>query len=252
MGAVLIPTTCYEHESLKALNDLIKEGKQAIHWTEYTGDGVAKRRIIMLVAQVMEYARLIKINVISYKTNKFEEMAMPIKNYYPEVTEHTIYTKLPERVVYGLVRKYGQDTYVDASVFIEHDNSYSGGNVEQSIYKKDLKMTMFEQLNIQSLYRGERYRISEVSYLPKRKEFGIELIDILLGMIRTIIQNNPSTSRSKRAKNALVLEMIETLPNLSNFLDTNVMLYEWNDTQNELNIVPFRNYLHVFLSAHLQ
>ncbi|MFF5996448.1 hypothetical protein AAGS61_17175 [Lysinibacillus sp. KU-BSD001] len=253
MGAALIPATCYEHETMKPLYELIKEGKNPIHWTEYTGDGAAKRRIKTLVAQLMKYSKLIKINVISYKMNKFEEMAKPIKDYYPEITNHTIYTKLPERVVYGLVRKYGQDTYIDASVFIEHDNSYSGRQiVEESSNKKDLKITMFEQLNIQSLYRGERYRISEVDYFPKRKEFGIEFIDIMLGIVRTVIQNNPSTSKSKRAKNELILEMIEIIPNLSSFLDSNVMLYEWNDMQNELNTVPFNNYLNVFLSANLK
>lgn len=257
MGAVLIPAACYELDSLNSLYDLIKEGKKPIHWTDYTGDNAAKRRIKTLVEQLMVYHHLLKINVISYKMNKFEEMAKPIKPFYKEITDHTIYTKLPERVVYGLVRKYGQDTYIDASVFIEHDTSYSGAqttksSIDHTSNKKDLKVTMFEQLNIQSLYRGERYRISEVDYLPKRQEFGIEFIDIMLGIIRTVIQNNTHNSRSSRKKNELVLEMLETIPNLSTLLNSNINLYEWNEAQIELTTVPFTNYLNVFLSTNLK
>lgn len=257
MGAVLIPTECYELDSLNHLYDLIKEGKKPIHWTDYTGDGAAKRRIITLVEQFMLYQHLLKINVISYKMNKFEEMAKPIKPFYEEITDHTIYTKLPERVVYGLVRKYGQDTYIDASVFIEHDNSYSGNRKVKPITshtsnKKDLKVTMFEQLNIHSLYRGERYRIREVSYLLKREEFGIEFIDIILGVIRTIIQNKTRNSRSSRMKNELVMEMLENIPNLKKLLNSNVTLYEWNGAQIELTTVPLANYLNVFLSSNLK
>ncbi|WP_153732771.1 hypothetical protein [Sporosarcina obsidiansis] len=257
MGAVLIPTACYELDSLNDLYDLIKEGKKPIHWTDYTGDSSAKRRRITLVKKLMVYQHLLKVNVISYKMNKFEEMAKPIKSFYSEITDHTIYTKLPERVVYGLVRKYGQDTYIDASVFIEHNTSYSGTqksthSTDHTSNKKDLKVTMFEQLNIQSLYRGERYRIREVSYLLKRKEFGIEFIDIMLGIIRTIIQNNTQNSRSSRMKNELVLEMLETIPNLSHLLNSNVTLYEWNEAQKELTTVPLTNYLNVFLSTNLK
>lgn len=257
MGAALIPTKCYELDSLKPLYELIQEGKKPIHWTEYTGDSAAKRRIKTLIEQLMSYHHLLKVNVISYKMNKFEEMAKPIKSFYEEITDHTVYTKLPERVVYGLVRKYGQDTYIDASVFIEHDNSYSGTqtskpSTDHTSNKKDLKVTMFEQLNIQSLYRGERYRISEVDYLPKRQEYGIEFIDIMLGIIRTVIQNNIPNSRSSRKKNELILEMLETIPDLTTFLNSNITLYEWNESQIELTTVPFTNYLSVFLSSNLK
>lgn len=251
MGAVLIPAACYELDSLQNLYELIREGKKPMHWTDYTGDSAAKRRIKTLVEQITAYHYLLKINVISYRMNKFEEMAGPIKPFYKEIAEHAIYTKLPERVVYGLVRKYGRDTYVDASVYIEHDTSYSGNESTTVSNKNDLKRTMFEQLNIQSLYRGERYKITEVDYLLKRQEFGIEFIDIVLGIVRTVIQNSITSKRASREKVKLVLEMLDEIPNLKALLDKNITIYEWNEGQNELIAVPFDNYLNVFLSSHL-
>lgn len=70
MGAVLIPTACYELDSLNHLQDLIKEGKKPIHWTGYTGDGTAKRRIITLIEQLMVYHHLLNSNVTLYEWNE--------------------------------------------------------------------------------------------------------------------------------------------------------------------------------------
>jgi len=104
-------------------------------------------------------------------------------------------------VIYGLIRKYGKDTFVNAEVFIEHDHTY-----EAKEY--DLKIEMLRQLNIQSIYRSENFKVSKVEYLTKKSSFGIELTDLLLGMVRTIILNDTSTSKRSVEKNKLIMELL--------------------------------------------
>lgn len=241
MGGLSIPDKCYIRDEFAGLYQLITDGKP-IHWTEYTGDGKARWRIVQLLETMMPYADLIKFNCISYKMNQFEELGKPMNSFFPNIADETIYTKIPERVIYGLLRKYGQDTYIDASVYVEHDNSYE---------QKHLKERMLEQLNIQSLYRAERYCVSSVEYLLKQKEFGMELTDVILGIIRTIIQNSTATSRAKQKKNELVLSLLKDIPNLEEFLKNKVRLYEWNSPAKELMNIPFENYLSVFKSTQI-
>ncbi len=67
-----------------------------------------------------------------------------------------IYTKLPERILYGLLRHYGNNVYLEANIFIEYSTEYQ---------KNELHKKVKEQLNIQSLYRGERFKVRFFSIL---------------------------------------------------------------------------------------
>lgn len=241
MAGLSISEKCYQKEELAELYQLIQDGTP-IHWTDYKGDMKAKYRIKSLLQKMMKYADLIKFNCISYKMSQFEELAKPMAKILPNLAEETIYTKIPERVVYGLLRKYGQNTYIEAAVYVEHDNSYE---------KKKLKEKMLEQLNIQSLYRAERYCVRSVEYIEKQKEFGIEITDVLLGLVRTIIQNSVAMSKAKIKKNELVLNLLKEVPNLEKFLKNQVQLYEWNAPAKELTKISFDNYLSVFKSTHM-
>lgn len=106
---------------------------------------------------------------------------------------------------------------------------------------------MFEQLNVQSIYRGENFKLSRVAYLSKGEEYGIELTDLLLGVVRTIIENNDGETRGRKVKNNLVLELLEDKA-FHDFL-SRIKLYECRKT-NELTDTPFKKYLDIFLSEH--
>lgn len=79
----------------------------------------------------------------------------------------------------------------------------------------------------------------------------MELTDVILGIIRTIIQNSTATSRAKQKKNELVLSLLKDIPNLEEFLKNKVRLYEWNSPAKELMNIPFENYLSVFKSTQI-
>ncbi|MBQ0139514.1 MAG: DUF3800 domain-containing protein [Kurthia sp.] len=242
MGGILIPKSYYEVNKEK-LDSIVNES--SIHWTSYGGHTTIRDSIKVLISEVLLHHHLVKMNVISFDINKIEANSKPIKPIISDVVDRTIYTKFPERVVYGLIRKYGKNTFINADVFIEHDYTYEAKNY-------DLKVDMLRQLNIQSIYRGENFRINKVAYLSKRSSYGIEVTDLLLGIVRTIILNESSDSKRKKAKNLLIMELLtDNKSNLFQFLKS-IRLFEWHDDTNELKLTPFESYLDVFFSSNLE
>ncbi|HHW36353.1 MAG TPA: hypothetical protein GXX18_03540 [Bacillales bacterium] len=234
------------------MNTLISEGAKPLHFTDYNGYANSPERFKKLISLALENIDGMQFNVINYDINKIENIAHPIKTVVSDIVPITIYNKFPERLVYGLLRKYGQHTYLSASIHIEEDSTYSKGsksrNNSSTITSKDLADTMLYQLNIQSVYRNESYRVDSVDFLTKRVEYGIELSDTLLGIIRFIIENNDGESTRILAKCQLILELLETT-NLKTFLINNTSYFEWNQN-NQLTVIPFLTYLNLFLSSH--
>lgn len=240
MGAISVPKKFYnKHEEI--LNTIITSS--SIHWTSYNGYKPIRENIKTIINTVMYDFPLIKMNIISFDINKIEQNALKIKPHISNIIDRTIYTKFPERVVYGLLRKYGKDTYVNAEIFIEHDHTY-----EAKEY--NLKVEMLQQLNIQSIYRSENFKISSVDYLAKKSSYGIELTDLLLGMVRTIILNSPPLSSRIREKNALVNELLRDNKEFLAFIKT-ITIYEWNGYSKELIPISMDKYLEVFINANI-
>lgn len=149
--------------------------------------------------------------------------------------------KFPERIVYGLLRKYGSHIHLSTKIYIEKDTTYQNK-------KYDLKKQLFEQLNIQSVYRGEQFTVLEADYLPKQTEIGIEAIGILLGFVRTIIRNDQPQSRSIREKHKLIMSLLKN-NNFYKFIST-IRYFEWSNSS-ELIEVDFESYLQLFMSTNL-
>lgn len=227
MGGLLIPCNIYETESFKDYNNRLKENEFYLHWKKYSGDNEQKNLIIdMVVSLFKKYSSLFCFNVINYiKPEKVDNQAF----------EDMVYTKLPERIIYGLLRHYGSDITLNTNIYIEYSTEYE---------KNELSKTIKRQLNIQSIYRGKNFKIISCDYRKKNTEIGVELTDLILGIIRTIIKNC-STSRTERSKNNLVLELLK-IKEFYLFM-SNIRYFEWNHTY-ELTMVDFKYYLQMFLS----
>lgn len=254
MGAVLIPERIYKEKNKRSeLNSLINEGKAPIHFTDYNGYGKSPERFKQLISLGLKHIDGIQFNVINYDINLIEKIAQPIKTVLHDIVPLTIYNKFPERLIYGLLRKYGQHAYLDARIYIENDSTYNKKlspalDNTPAINSKDLSDTLKYQLNIQAVYRNESYKVSSVNYLTKRVEYGIELTDTLLGIIRFIIENSQNNSSRIKAKRQLIIELLETT-SLKKFLLHNTSYFEWNNND-QLNQIPFSTYLNLFSSTH--
>lgn len=105
-----------------------------------------------------------------------------------------------------------------------------------------------EQLNIQSLYRGENYLVTESRLIPKGLEIGVELTDLLLGIVRTILLNKPdSDSKGVASRNQLVNELLHN-DEFYSFCEK-IRYFEWKSNR-ELTEVSFFDYIQLFLANH--
>lgn len=238
MGALSISNNIYSLPIFEEIKHIIKTTE--IHWKQYSGDRRKRKIIIKMIKTLLDFTIDTKINVIHYEQSIIEKKANFYKNVDEDLYDSTIYMKLPERLIYGLIRHYGKLSNINVGIIIEEATEYKKTNVM-------LKERLPKLLNIQSVYRGEHYKIISSRYASKGEEVGIELTDILLGMIRTIVKNPDCTSRKNKAQIEILMELL----NDKRFIDLlkNVRFYEWSNSQ-QLTEVNFSNYLHLFMSKN--
>lgn len=240
MGGILIPSNYYNSPNVLELNEIIRTSK--IHWTDYNGDSQKRNKIWRILRTILKHESLLTMNVISYNQSKIEEDSKKLKHLYSDVADQTIFMKFPERIIYGLIRGYGSHVHLSTQIYIEDDTTYHNRSY-------DLRNQLFQQLNIQSIYRGERFTITEAHYYPKQTEVGIEIIDLLLGIVRTVLRNDEPVSRPIREKNKFVIDLLNADTNFGQFL-SNIKYYEWGNS-NELVEVDFSSYLDIFISSRM-
>lgn len=227
MGAISVPNKIYNIQELQNINKDLQENKRNYHFTTYSGDYKMKERIINLFKVISPYLNLCRANILQY--NKDNDIGQDFNRM--------IYSKFPERVFYGLLRGNGQLMDINADIFMENATEY-----------KDLSKQFKEQLNIQSLYRGEDFKINNCYMVPKYTEIGVELIDIILGIIRVILQFNTISQKTTKASKEKILLTNELLrmPEVYNFFKS-IKYFEWNSKQS-LKEINFKNYLDAYIA----
>lgn len=101
-------------------------------------------------------------------------------------------------------------------------------------------------MNNNAIYRGEKFKVNSFYYKNKNQEIGVELTDLLLGIVRVIIQNkNNCESKRIKNKNLLVLEILKI--NEFMYFLKNIKYFEWNNSK-ELKKINFEDYINNFLA----
>lgn len=231
IGGLLIPRRIFENEKIKKLNDELCSKKFKLHWTNYNGDCQEKDIIKNLIKELMLYKEFIKLNVIV-----FDKIHGETKQYNKENVKNMIYSKFPERVIYGLLRKYSSYRTLDVDIYIESETTYKKDNLAENIKK---------QLNIQSIYRGKNFNIVNSEYKCKNEFIGVELIDLFIGIIKSILEPHTKIGKRKLEKNALILELLDDT-NFYKFLK-NLKIYKWVGTD-RLEGISFKETLNMFLN----
>jgi hypothetical protein len=117
MGGLLIPQRIYTTYEFNAINNKLRNHEYAkLHWTEYTGYQKLKNDIIEVLTTFASFAKYCKFNVINYNENPLDIR----KGLYNQdhvsaekLSQIMIYTKIPERILYGLLRNYGKDVILN-------------------------------------------------------------------------------------------------------------------------------------------
>ncbi|MCG7337068.1 hypothetical protein MHZ95_17550 [Sporosarcina sp. ACRSM] len=201
MGALCVPSSIYYHSDFNPLHQLNQEYE--FHWTEYGGYSKTRIGIEKLFDLALPLAPYTQMNFINYSKSALELQAGVFSDIYDSkqtIASDTIYTKLPERICYGLLRGYGEHNQVQAKILVEDATEYRS---------KDLANRMQHALNIHSLYRGESFIINEFDYRAKGEEVGVEMVDLLLGMVGLILNNPINPGRKRKAKITLTLKLLK-------------------------------------------
>lgn len=191
MGALSIPDNVYYLPEIENLKPIIE--KKDIHWAKYSGDSNKRTAINKIIKTIIKHQAFIKLNIINYDQSVIERKANDFRDVDRTLSESTIYMKLPERIIYGLLRHYGNLSRINARIMIEEATEYKKPNV-------NLKEQLIKQLNIQAIYRAENFKVTSSHYVPKKAEVGLETTDLILGMVRTILKNPEPISRKNKRK----------------------------------------------------
>ncbi|MEG6533703.1 DUF3800 domain-containing protein [Caldibacillus thermoamylovorans] len=262
MGGLLIPESVYNSAEMLELNKKLVSKKIKLHWTEYTGHAVLKENIKEAIETFSKIARYSKLNVINYNRSTLDwryklsghigssKLGKRDKQRTLNFATLMVYTKIPERIFYGLLRHFGKDVYIKTKIFIEKEGKYE---------KYDLETRLMENLNTQSLYRAEQFWVTNCQMVTKGEMIGVELVDLLLGIIRLIISNKSlplglTTEeytelklKGLYMKTQLVIDLLKN-PNFYEFI-SNIKYYEW-DSHKELSEIAFKDYLDLFMANY--
>lgn len=231
MGGVLIPKNIYEFKDFQDLNKELKSDNYKLHFTDY--NKLDKEKYINAIRVLCKYQSFCDMLVINYRN--------PEGNYDKDSVKDMFYRKLPERIFYGMLRHNGKHINVKADLFIEEAKEY--------VHKIKLHESIVTTLNEQALYRGEKFIIKSFQYKHKNEEIGVELTDLLLGVIRNIMIYNVSenTGKGTLEKIKLIKEFFK-IPGFKEFL-SKAKLYEWNNCES-LKVVMFDKYINLFISMN--
>lgn len=225
MGAISIPEKIYTLNSVNIINSELKSGTIKFHFTKYNGNRGEKDSMLRLFNIFVPYLHMMRFNLLHYVKNEIAK----------DDFDKMVYSKFPERVFYGLLRGKGVAMNIEADIYMEKATEYEG-------FPEKFK----EQLNIQATYRSESYKINNCLPVPKNTEIGVEFTDIMLGIIRIIIQNKNPTDLSGTYKEKV--NLVNKLLNMKEIYDflKNIKFFEW-DNNRTLKEIEFKDYLDSYI-----
>lgn len=248
MGGLSIPNNIYRSSFFTDIHELNEQ--YSFHWSSYDGDYKTREGIIRLFELANSMAIYTNAIFIKYSQQKLKEMAFINTSRLEDARkkeidgmnflEETIYTKIPERIMYGLLRYYGNIGGITSTIYVEKANEY---------IRLQLAEKLMSQLNMHALYRGESFVVQDCLYRSKGEEIGVELTDLLLGIFRTILENPDMKGRGKTARVKLVLELHKR-DVLQPFLQQ-LKLFEWIGSK-ELRDSNISSYIDMFLAKHYE
>ena len=226
MGSLMIPEKVYNCKEIVDLNERLRKEEFELHWTKYNGGNSEAKIYKEIVEAFSKYLSLCEFNMIRYDYPS---------NVNKQKIEKMIYSKIPERVMYGLLRYQGKGIDINADIYVENATMYDSIGLHESLSK---------EMNRQALYRGTNFEINKFEYKYKNEEIGVEFTDVILGVVRNIIENKSSSTRARR-KNCLIVEFLKN-DEFNKFI-RNIKYFEWNYSSS-LTRVDFSDYVNIFLS----
>ncbi|MET2134624.1 hypothetical protein [Enterococcus faecium] len=247
MGSLLIPDSLYNSTEIQEVNTRLKNRTIKIHFKEYqnyrnrqfnTYTSVLKK----VLGDNGEKSKYYKFNVVAFSDNEYVNNHVA---YTPSVLSSMVYSKIPERVIYGSLRNISKYKPTEAKLYIEESTEYR---------VKELHKLIKEQLNVQALYRNDAFKVGKSGLYRKNKEIGIEITDLLLGIISLIIRNPPLYKPNGQLTSNILKEKKKFIYANKNILEpmlNNVNYFEINGVD-RLTKREFSVFFHEFILSYEQ
>lgn len=151
------------------------------------------------------------------------------------------YTKIPERLFYGVTRNL--NGIQDVRIKVDDATEYRTLKVYQKLK---------EQMNAHSAYRNKGYNVSSV--LGKKSNYSIplQIIDTFMGIIVFLMEESYyEDSISSKAKSDLIYRFLIEKDNITKF-QNQITLYKWEGNEEKMVPLPISEYLSSFLTYKTQ
>ena len=207
-----------------------------MHFTQY--DRSHYDIYLKVIKTLLPFNGIIRMNGIIFKKSQFKKHILLAAK-----VDDMVYGKIPERVIYGLLRNYSNLEPVIANIFIENSDEYKARRLDKIV--KD-------QINTHALYRFDNFKIQRSTLVTKNEQIGVEITDILIGMLRliinyeSVISNTNKISKTALAKVLLINDLLPILKRL--FSETSIYELSYQD---HLTKIPLNSYLGLFQSKLL-
>lgn len=236
-GGISIPINIYNYESIQLLENRLQKMELKFHFSEYNNYDLAT--YTELIDTFSTISQFITMNAIAWKQNDLASNLLTAGGIYSQNNyKEMVYSKIPERVAYGLLRNHSAFSTLVADLSIENSSEY------QSIQLNDVIKT---QVNVHALYRSDLFMINKSKLVPKNKQIGLEFTDMLIGMTAFIMEHafSDTSVLSSRQKDKAELTLL-ALDKLDNIF-SNINLFELSPKE-QLEKIEFNTYIRLFKS----
>lgn len=163
-------------EMIKYMKGLYKAIHSAneMHFVNYTSDAQFEKYF-----KAMNYVidHNININLMVVTKEDARDTAQHMGLSLLKLRE-LFYVKIPERLFYGMTRKLPVGSNVQ--IVIDENSEYDKLYIEEKLKK---------QMNAHSAYRNKKYAVSKVKQVASQISIPIQLIDVFMGVIIFLIEN---------------------------------------------------------------
>lgn len=126
IGAISIPNDFYQSKVVQDLNNQLRNRDFKMHFTQY--DRSHYDIYLKVIKTLLPFNGIIRMNGIIFKKSQFKKHILLAAK-----VDDMVYGKIPERVIYGLLRNYSNLEPVIANIFIENSDEYKARRLDKIV-----------------------------------------------------------------------------------------------------------------------
>ena len=231
VGALAIPNDIYNLEDFNEITGKLRRNELKIHFTKFNKKDTEDYTNLLVL--LSKYAKYIRLNCILYKKSNYKNHQL-----YSGYLDRMIYSKLPERAIYGVLRYFGSYSNINVTLYTEYSSQYENNRIASNL-KRDL--------NIHSIYRNKSYKIIKSKLVKKNIEIYDKFTDLLIGILRFIILNatEDRDSKTNKEKAKFICDNMKYIYEIYENLSINEL------NGGHFNTVDAKYYLGLFIGKYL-